>query len=81
MRASVIVVLVLFLFSWRAGVISFTAIPLSLLVAIIVLVVALTLGAGSFAGGIFAGAFALKDSSPVVIWAVWSGLSAAFLFV
>jgi len=33
----VIVVLVLFLFSWRAGVISFTAIPLSLLVAIIVL--------------------------------------------
>ena len=34
----VIVVLVLFLFSWRAGVISFTAIPLSLLVAIIVLV-------------------------------------------
>jgi CzcA family heavy metal efflux pump len=33
----VIVVLILFLFSWRAGVISFTAIPLSLLVAIIVL--------------------------------------------
>src|SRR6266850_6383356 len=33
----VIVVLVLFLFSWRAGVISFTAIPLSLLVAVIVL--------------------------------------------
>ena len=33
----VIIVLVLFLFSWRAGMISFTAIPLSLLVAIIVL--------------------------------------------
>src|SRR5215475_3816917 len=33
----VIVVLILFLFSWRAGVISFSAIPLSLLVAIIVL--------------------------------------------
>src|SRR5215470_19642506 len=33
----VIVVLILFLFSWRAGVISFTAIPLSLLVAVIVL--------------------------------------------
>jgi len=33
----VIVVLILFLFSWRAGVISFTAIPLSLLAAIIVL--------------------------------------------
>src|SRR5262249_28590550 len=33
----VIVVLVLFLFSWRAGVISFVAIPLSLLVAIIAL--------------------------------------------
>jgi len=33
----VVIVLVLFLFSWRAGVISFTAIPLSLLVAIIVL--------------------------------------------
>src|SRR5215468_5423305 len=33
----VIVVLILFLFSWRGGVISFTAIPLSLLVAIIVL--------------------------------------------
>ncbi|HLH32794.1 MAG TPA: efflux RND transporter permease subunit, partial [Terriglobia bacterium] len=33
----VIVVLLLFLFSWRAGLISFTAIPLSLLVAIIVL--------------------------------------------
>jgi Cu(I)/Ag(I) efflux system membrane protein CusA/SilA len=33
----VIIVLLLFLFSWRAGVISFTAIPLSLLVAIIVL--------------------------------------------
>jgi CzcA family heavy metal efflux pump len=33
----VIIVLLLFLFSWRAGVISFIAIPLSLLVAIIVL--------------------------------------------
>lgn len=33
----VMAVLILFLFSWRAGVISFTAIPLSLLVAIIVL--------------------------------------------
>ena len=33
----VIVVLLLFLFSWRAGLISFIAIPLSLLVAIIVL--------------------------------------------
>src|SRR5206468_12270177 len=33
----VIVVLLLFLFSWRAGAISFTAIPLSLLVAVIVL--------------------------------------------
>src|SRR5499427_2827483 len=33
----VIIVLVLFLFSWRAGVISFIAIPLSLLVAVIVL--------------------------------------------
>jgi len=33
----VIIVLLLFLFSWRAGVISFTAIPLSLLVAVIVL--------------------------------------------
>src|SRR5204862_59816 len=33
----VIVVLILFLLSWRAGVISFTAIPLSLLAAIIVL--------------------------------------------
>jgi CzcA family heavy metal efflux pump len=33
----VIVVLILFLFSWRAGVISFIAIPLSLLVAILVL--------------------------------------------
>ena len=33
----VIIVLLLFLFSWRAGVISFVAIPLSLLVAIIVL--------------------------------------------
>jgi CzcA family heavy metal efflux pump len=33
----VIVVLLLFLFSWRAGIISFTAIPLSLLVAILVL--------------------------------------------
>src|SRR5262249_52493335 len=33
----VVVVLILFLFSWRAGVISFIAIPLSLLVSIIVL--------------------------------------------
>ncbi|HYR43312.1 MAG TPA: efflux RND transporter permease subunit, partial [Terriglobia bacterium] len=33
----VIAVLLLFLFSWRAGIISFTAIPLSLLVAILIL--------------------------------------------
>ena len=33
----VVIVLLLFLFSWHAGIISFTAIPLSLLVAIVVL--------------------------------------------
>jgi hypothetical protein len=49
-------------------------------IAAVVAVGAVVLGAGSFLGGLFGGMYGLARAKPVVVWAVWSVVTAAFLF-
>ncbi len=48
--------------------------------AVIVAVSAVTLGAATFAGGLIGAALGLGDAKPVVVMGIWLGATAAFLF-
>lgn len=53
---------------------------LGAVIAAIVAVAALLLGAGCFVGALLGGFFGLREVKPVVIMGVWFGLTAGFLF-
>jgi len=54
---------------------------LGAVIAAIVAVGAGVMGAGCFVGALLAGMFALGQAKAVVVWGVWCGLTAAFLFL
>ena len=51
------------------------------IIAALVAICSIVLGVVSFVGALFAGMLAMKDASPLVVLAVWFGITVAFLFI